>query len=311
MLALAHLFDKTLGFLHRDGFDGHCLSQPVLGMTGTDIAQDVRTCLVSLGCFQGRRLLRGHPARVLEVGELSCGQGRWLRVMVAHAVTLSRHSVWIKTTCAQCADVYPRDVPKLWNETIEAHRREVRAAVITAATTLVAEHGLRGVTMSGIAARAGIGRATLYKYFSDVESILGEWHQDQVAKHLTQMQAISSGSGTAQQRLARVLEAFAHMMRAASQHNGPPDIVASLHTGDRLSKPETELRELLTQLIDEGVEAGELRDDIPSSELALHCLNAAAGTRHAGSQATVRRLLDVAMTGLARPVPSTGVGAVG
>ena len=192
-------------------------------------------------------------------------------------------------------------VPKLWTETIEAHRREVRAAVIAATTALVADHGLRGVTMSRIAAEAGIGRATLYKYFPDVETILGEWHQDQVADHLTQLQAIRSHAGTARDRLAKVLEAFAHMTRAASQHGGAaPDLVASLHAGDRLSKPETELRELLTGLIDEGVEAGDLRDDVPPTELALYCLNAAAGARYAESKAAVSRMLDVAMTGLGR-----------
>lgn len=78
----------------------------------------------------------------------------------------------------------------------------------------------------------------------------------------------------------------------------PPNWWPSLHAGDRLSKPETELRELLTGLIDQGVEAGELRDDVPATELALYCLNAAAGARYAESHAAVRRMLDVAMTGL-------------
>ena len=37
---------------------------------------------------------------------------------------------------------------------------------------MVAAHGLASVTMSRIAEETGIGRATLYKYFSDVEAIL-------------------------------------------------------------------------------------------------------------------------------------------
>lgn len=193
--------------------------------------------------------------------------------------------------------MYYLGVPKLWTETIEAHRREVRTAVIAATTALVADHGLRGVTMSRIATEAGIGRATLYKYFPDVETILNEWHQDQVAEHLTQLQAIRSQAGTARDRLAKVLEAFAYMTRSVSQHSAA-DLVASLHADDRLSKPETKLREMLTVLIDEGVEAGELRDDVPATELALYCLNAAAGARHVQSQAAVRRMLNVAMTGL-------------
>ena len=63
-------------------------------------------------------------------------------------------------------------MPKLWSGTLETHRREVRTAVIAATAALVADHGLRGVTMSRIASEAGIGRATLYKYFPDVETIL-------------------------------------------------------------------------------------------------------------------------------------------
>jgi hypothetical protein len=71
-------------------------------------------------------------------------------------------------------------VPKLWNETIEAHRAAVREATLDTAAALVAEHGLRSVTMSQIAEQTGIGRATLYKYFPDVEAFL---HRDgQVAR---------------------------------------------------------------------------------------------------------------------------------
>lgn len=54
-------------------------------------------------------------------------------------------------------------VPKLWSETIEAHRREVHDAIIETTAARVAEHGLRAVTMSQIAEETGIGRATLYK----------------------------------------------------------------------------------------------------------------------------------------------------
>ena len=42
---------------------------------------------------------------------------------------------------------------------------------------LAISHGLLSVTMSQVAEEAGIGRATLYKYFPDVESILAVWHE--------------------------------------------------------------------------------------------------------------------------------------
>src|ERR671921_393403 len=75
-------------------------------------------------------------------------------------------------------------VPKLWKETIEAHRQGVRDAVLDTTAALVAEHGLRSVTMSQIAGETGVGRATLYKYFSGVEAILLAWHERQITGHL-------------------------------------------------------------------------------------------------------------------------------
>ena len=65
----------------------------------------------------------------------------------------------------RCLDTdvkYTDVMPKLWTETIEAHRREVRDAILDAAASLVGEHGLLSVTMSQVAELTGIGRATLY-----------------------------------------------------------------------------------------------------------------------------------------------------
>jgi AcrR family transcriptional regulator len=59
---------------------------------------------------------------------------------------------------------------------VETHRQEVREAILDATGSLVQSRGLLAVTMSDIAEATGIGRATLYKYFPDVETILSAWH---------------------------------------------------------------------------------------------------------------------------------------
>src|SRR3970040_198440 len=92
-------------------------------------------------------------------------------------------------------------MPKPWNETIEAHRREVRDAILDATAALVASHGLLSVTMSQIAERTGIGRATLYKYFSDVEAILLAWHDRQITRHLKLLAEVRDQPGDAGGRL--------------------------------------------------------------------------------------------------------------
>src|SRR5260370_32158919 len=97
-------------------------------------------------------------------------------------------------------------MPKLWNKTIEAHRNAVHEATLDTTAALVAKHGLRSVTMSQIAEETGVGRATLYKYFSDVESILVAWHERQVTNHLKALEEVGKHEEDAGQRLQAVLE---------------------------------------------------------------------------------------------------------
>jgi Bacterial regulatory proteins, tetR family len=49
-------------------------------------------------------------------------------------------------------------------------------------------------TMSQIAEETGIGRATLYKYFPDVEAILLAWHDRQIAAHIAYLEEVRGPS---------------------------------------------------------------------------------------------------------------------
>jgi len=46
-------------------------------------------------------------------------------------------------------------MPRLWEETVAAHRRAVEDAILDAAAALVNDHGLLSVTMSKIAEQTG------------------------------------------------------------------------------------------------------------------------------------------------------------
>jgi AcrR family transcriptional regulator len=107
-------------------------------------------------------------------------------------------------------------VPRLWNETIEAHRHAVRDATLDTTAALVAEHGLLSVTMSQIAERTGIGRATLYKYFPDVEAILLAWHERQISGHLAQLAEVRDQATDPAGPLYAVLEAYAFISRRSA-----------------------------------------------------------------------------------------------
>ena len=123
-------------------------------------------------------------------------------------------------------------MPKLWNQTIEAHRRAVRDATVDTTAALVARDGLRSVTMSQIAEETGIGRATLYKYFRDVESILIAWHQLTIAAHLDYLAEVRDGAGHPAERLRAVLEAYALIRH---EHDGT-GFSAALHRGEHVER---------------------------------------------------------------------------
>ncbi|MEW1599445.1 TetR/AcrR family transcriptional regulator [Streptomyces sp. NPDC093808] len=187
-------------------------------------------------------------------------------------------------------------MPKLWNETIEEHRRAVRDTVLETTAALVAEQGLRGVTMSRIAERSGIGRATLYKYFPDVESIMAAWHERQVASHLHELAELRDRPGTPGERLAAVLERYAFIQQ--QRHGHGAELSALLHRGDHVAHAEQHLRHFIRGLLAEGVQAGEVRDDVTPDELTGYCLHALAGAGDLPSRAAVRRLVVVTLTGL-------------
>jgi AcrR family transcriptional regulator len=185
-------------------------------------------------------------------------------------------------------------VPKLWNQTIEAHRREVRDATLDSTAALVAKHGLRSVTMSQIAEETGIGRATLYKYFSDVEAILVAWHERQINGHLERLSEVRNQTGEAGERLQAVLEAYALI---SHEHHGT-ELAALLHRGEHVARAQRQLIDLIRGLLVEAAEAGDVRDDVAPAELASYCLHALEAASSLRSKAAVQRLVTVVLSGL-------------
>jgi AcrR family transcriptional regulator len=185
-------------------------------------------------------------------------------------------------------------MPRLWTETMETHRNAVRDATLDTTAALVAAHGLSAVTMSQIAKETGIGRATLYRYYPDVESILTAWHERQITSHLKQLIEIRNQAGTAAERLDAVLHAFAMI----SRHSHDAELAAVLHRGDHVVRAQRQLHQFIRDLIAENATARELRDDVPADELATYCLHALTSASNFTTKAAIHRLVNVTIAGL-------------
>ena len=187
-------------------------------------------------------------------------------------------------------------MPKLWNTTIEAHRREVREAILETTATLVAERGLLAVTMSRIAEQTGIGRATLYKYFPDVEAILVAWHARHVTAHLQYLAEVRAQGGDPGTRLEAVLRAYAHIVHARARHGA--DLSALLHRDDHVATAQQQVHDLVRDVLAEAATAGHIRDDIAPDELASYCLHALAAAGDLPDETAVHRLVTLTLAGL-------------
>ena len=188
-------------------------------------------------------------------------------------------------------------MPKLWTDSIEAHRRAVADAILDTTAALVAEHGITAVSMSSVADRAGIGRATLYKYFSDVEQILSAWHERQVGAHLARLAEIRNQSSAPPERLEAMLETYA----LGIHEHRDTEVGAALHRADHVVRGHRELAGLIREVLAEGAGTGHFRSDIGAEELATYCMHAVGAASHLPSKAAVRRLVKVTLAGVRAP----------
>jgi AcrR family transcriptional regulator len=182
-------------------------------------------------------------------------------------------------------------------ESVETRRRDTRDAILVATAAVVAEHGLQAVTMSRIAAKAGIAEVRLCRYFPDLDAVLRAWHDRQVANHLGYLDDIGGQPGAVAERLDAVLRAYAAIVHQTHVHR-TTDRGAALHREEGLVHARRHLHGLVRDLLAEGVRSGDIRDDLTPDELADHCLRSlsAAGT-HASAVA-VRHLVAATLAGV-------------
>mgnify|MGYP003583797183 CR=1 FL=1 len=161
------------------------------------------------------------------------------------------------------------DVPRIWEETVDAHRDAVLDAIAHATARVVHRAGVGGLTMSAIAAEAGIGRATLYRYVKDAGAALALWQEHGVALHLRQLEDFAA-TADPDRRLAVVLERYA----LNRQHRHGPGHAELSHSEILLDSARAKVRELFSELLRVERDRGRLRTDMTSCELAAYAVAA-------------------------------------
>lgn len=180
-----------------------------------------------------------------------------------------------------------------------AARGEKRPLILQAATEVFAEQGFVAATVAEIAQRAGIGKGTVYEYFSSKDELLFavfEWMNERILKRF---EALLAEEGTTRERLQRMLGIAAEVTCEQVEMQA---VVLDFWAASRGTKSEERYnqacvesfrtyRQLAADVIREGQTAGELNPAIDAEATAVMMVAAIDGL---GVQIFFDRELDPA-----------------
>jgi len=137
---------------------------------------------------------------------------------------------------------------------------EAHAAILRAALELAVERGLRGLSMEAIAARAGVGKATIYRRWKSKEALFTEAISSIALNPEVPNTGSARGDFEAASRAAvgrMAPEAFRVLPRLMADAADDPELLEALHAA--LVRPR---RAAIAEIVRRGIERGELRSDL-------------------------------------------------
>jgi len=136
-----------------------------------------------------------------------------------------------------------------------------RERILGAAEALFAERGFRGATIEAIAAAAGVNRALLYYYFESKEDVYERLAEKGVNAFRAILDALPGPGTPVGERLAPLIRAYLNLCasdeplaRIVRRETAAGDVRQEL-----MAAPLREIGERIAQLLQEAMEAGQLR----------------------------------------------------
>jgi AcrR family transcriptional regulator len=173
------------------------------------------------------------------------------------------------------------------------HRRDehARLAVLHAADDLLVERGFGGVTIEGIAARAGVAKQTIYRWWPSKVEILLDTLIEDAGRQLAIDETGSAVEGTRRylRRLARFLTgdpAGKVLLALIGEAQHDPEMARAFH--ERYLDPQ---REREREILRRGVDCGELSVEL-DIDAALDALSGPILYRGLTGRPIPRRFID-------------------
>jgi AcrR family transcriptional regulator len=170
-----------------------------------------------------------------------------------------------------------------------------RDQLLAVATRVFASAGSES-SMRAIAREAGVGIATLYRHFPTRESLIDAGYPDQVVR-LTAGARELLGQLAPAAALRRWMDLFGDWI---ATKNGMLDtLLAMIESGEIAhAQTRTELLAAITEMLDAGRAAGDLRADVTAEDIAASLIGLFTVAHPTEHEAKAARLLNILMDGL-------------
>ncbi|MFO8059087.1 MAG: TetR/AcrR family transcriptional regulator [Bacillota bacterium] len=134
--------------------------------------------------------------------------------------------------------------------------------IVDAAISVFSEAGFSNATMQDVASRAGVGKGTIYLYFSSKEDLLEKMLLSVLEEFLCELREVAARPGDSRTRLRRL---FAHVLGEADSNRekvnlllqGPIDIGGALKR--KLLTLKGEIMDIISSLLEDGIATGEIQ----------------------------------------------------
>jgi AcrR family transcriptional regulator len=159
--------------------------------------------------------------------------------------------------------------------TVDLHRAPGRPrsadadrAILKATVDLLAEEGYGGVTMEGVACRAGVGKATVYRRWPSKSALVVD-----AVTTCRESGCPPPDTGSARDDLLRFVRAFSDHLRTSDAGRVMPALVAELAHNPELAATFRDgfvqpRRARVLEAVRRGVERGEIRPDVDGELIA-------------------------------------------
>ena len=207
-------------------------------------------------------------------------------------------------------------MPKIMGSSLAEHRERMRTALFDALSDLMSQRSFDKITLSDVAAHAGVGRTAVYNHFADKEDLLLAFMEYETARYSEQLSLALAGIEDPIDRLRVYVRQQALLKRHYHfPTSGPLAHSVSRDTAGRLRAHAGLMMQMLSQILADAMDTGAIPRQDPSVVIPLIHASIMGGrptpTQSAARSAYLDALDVFILRAVGAEVPAHAVPAIG